>query len=64
LSALIPSPSRDEVGPVHRHHDLLALADDVLDPRREQLPRRDTGIAEQPVDLLDRVLVGDAPRLR
>jgi hypothetical protein len=64
LSALIPSPPRDEVGPVHCYDDFLALADDVLHPRREQLPDIDAWVAQQPVDLFDGVFVGFAPRLR
>jgi hypothetical protein len=53
-----------EVGPVHRHHDLGARGDEVLHPGLEQIPDLDALIAEQPVDLLDRVFVGDAARLR
>ena len=44
------------VGPVHRHHDVGARPDHLRDPCGEDVPRLDPGIAQQPVDLLDRML--------
>ena len=35
-----------------------------MDPGLEQLPDIDARVAQQPIDLLDRVLVGLAARLR
>jgi hypothetical protein len=64
LSALIPSLSRDEIGPIHRHNDLASFAHDLAHPRGEQVPGRDARIAEQPVDLFDPRLRQNSPRLR
>ena len=44
--------------------DLLAPADGVADPRREQIPDPHALVAQEPIDLLDGVLVGEPARLR
>ena len=51
------------VGPVHRHHDVGARPDHLRDPCGEDVPRLDPGIAQQPVDLFDRMLGEKAARL-
>src|SRR5271154_3354379 len=53
-----------EIGPIHGDDDLLAWADDFPHPGREYLPDDDASIAQQPIDLFDRVLVDEAARLR
>ena len=53
-----------EIGPVHRHDDRLALAHDLANPRREQVPDDDPGVAQQTIDLFDRALVRKTARLR
>ena len=52
-----------KVGPVHRHHDVLAGTDHFRDPAGKDVPGLDPGIAQQPVDLLDGVLGEKAARL-
>ena len=52
-----------EIGPVHRHQDVPALADLVRHPAGETVPHVDAVVAQQPVHLLDRVLGHQAPRL-
>jgi hypothetical protein len=44
-----------EIGPVHRHQYLLALADLVRHPAGKAVPDVDAVVAQQPVHLLDRV---------
>ena len=51
-----------EIGPVHRHDDRLALAHDLANPWREQVPDDDPGVAQQAIDLFDRVSVCSAAR--
>jgi hypothetical protein len=53
-----------EIGPIHRHHDRLALAYDLARPWREQVPYDDPGVAQQAIDLFDRVSVRQTARLR
>jgi hypothetical protein len=53
-----------EIGPVHRHDDRLALAHHLANPRREKLPHDDPGVAQQAVNLFDRVSVRKTARLR
>ena len=53
-----------EIGPVHGDNDLLAAADRLRNPLREHLPGTDAGVAQQPVDLFDRMLGQQSPRLR
>ena len=50
-----------EIGPVHRHDDRLALAHDLANPRREQVPDDDPGVAQQTIDLFDACL-SERPR--
>ena len=64
LSALVPSLSRDEIGPIHRHDDLASFAHDLAHPCGEQIPGVDAYIAEQPIDLFDPRLRQNTPRLR
>ena len=45
-----------EIGPVHRHDDRLALTHDLANPWRETVPYDDPGVAQQAIDLFDRVL--------
>ena len=52
-----------EVGPVHRHDDVLARSDHFRDPAGKDIPGLDPGIAQQPVDLLDGMLGQKAARL-
>ena len=49
-----------EIGPVHRDEGLGTLADDLGHPRREQLPHDQALVAQEPVDLFDRML-GEQP---
>jgi hypothetical protein len=44
-----------EIGPVRRHDDLFAKADNFRHPRREHVPHHDASIAQQSIDLLDRM---------
>ena len=53
-----------EIGPIHRHQDVPALADLMRHPTGETVPNVDAAVAEQPVDLLDRVLGHQAAGLR
>jgi hypothetical protein len=53
-----------EIGPIHRHDDRLALAHDLANPRREKVPYDDPGVAQQTVNLFDRVSVRKTARLR
>jgi hypothetical protein len=53
-----------EIGPVHRHDDRHARAHDLANPRREKLPHDDSGVAQQAVNLFDRVFVRKTARLR
>jgi len=53
-----------EIGPIHRHDDRLALAHDLARPWREHVPYDDPGVAQQAIDLFDRVSVHQAARLR
>jgi hypothetical protein len=53
-----------EIGPIHGDDDLLAWADDFPHPGREYLPDDNASMAQQPIDLFDRVLVDEAARLR
>ena len=53
-----------EVGPVHRHDDRLAPAHDLANPRREKVPHDEPGVAQQAVNLFDRVSVRQTARLR
>jgi hypothetical protein len=53
-----------EVGPVHRHDDLAPRAHHLANPRTEQVPRNHARVAQQPVDLFDRRLGEQSPRLR
>ena len=53
-----------EIGPIHRHDDRLALAHDLARPWREQVPYHDPGVAQQAIDLFDRVSVHQTARLR
>ena len=53
-----------EIGPIHRHDDRLALAHDLARPWREQVPYDDPGVAQQAIDLFDRVSVRQTARLR
>jgi hypothetical protein len=52
-----------KVGPVHRHHDVLARPDHFRDPAGKHVPGLDPRIAQQPVDLLDGMLGQKAARL-
>jgi len=45
-----------ELGPIHRHKDVPALADLVRHPAGKAVPHVDACVAEQTVHLLDRVL--------
>jgi hypothetical protein len=45
-----------ETGPIHRDNNLAAGADQMRNPAGEAVPDVDLLVAEQPVDLLDRVL--------
>ena len=53
-----------EIGPVHRHQDILQVADLAWHPAGKTVPHVDAAIAHQPVFLLDRVLGHQAPCLR
>jgi hypothetical protein len=53
-----------EVGPVHRHQSFPPCADLVRNPTGKALPNVDSGVAEQAVHLLDRMLGHQAPGLR
>jgi len=53
-----------EIGPVHGNDDFFARADQMRHPAGEAVPDVDAFVAEQPVDLLDRVLGHEAARLR
>ena len=53
-----------EVGPVHGNDDLLARADQMRHPAGEAVPDIDALVAEQSVDLLDRMLGHEAACLR
>jgi hypothetical protein len=53
-----------EIGPVERSRDLEPVADDERDPAREQVPGGNAVVAEQPVDLLHRVLGPETLRHR
>ena len=52
-----------EIGPVHGHDDSFALADNLRHPRGKEVPHGDAWITQEAVDLLDRVLAHQAPRL-
>jgi hypothetical protein len=52
-----------EVGPVHCHQDVAALAELLRHPTAEAIPNVDACIAHQPVDLLDCVLGHQPARL-
>ena len=45
-----------KVGPIHRHHDILAGTDHFRNPAGKDVPRLDPGIAQQSVNLLDGML--------
>jgi hypothetical protein len=47
----------------HGDDDVLARADDLWDPIGEERPDRDGLVAQQPIDLFDRMLRQQAPRL-
>ena len=53
-----------EIGPVHGNQDRLALPHHVRHPPGEAVPDVDALVAEQAVDLLDRMLGGKPARLR
>ena len=53
-----------EIGPVHRHQDVPALADLMRHPAGETVPHVDAVVAQHPVDLLDRVLGDQTSGLR
>ena len=40
-----------EIGPIHRHNNVPACADDLRNPMAEQLPDIDALIAQQAIDL-------------
>ncbi len=44
------------LGPVERHHHVFSLADDEGHPAREHLIHADARVAQESIDLLDRVL--------
>jgi hypothetical protein len=50
-----------EIGPVHRHQDILASGDLVRHPADETVPHVNAVVAEQPIHLLDRVFGHQAP---
>lgn len=50
-----------KIGPVHRHQDVVALADLVRHPAGEAVPHGDAVITEHPIDLLNRVLGDQSP---
>ncbi len=52
-----------EIGPVHRHQDVLLRADLLRHPVGEAVPHVDALVAHQPVHLLDRMLGHQTPRL-
>src|SRR3978361_460852 len=45
-----------EIGPVHRHQDILTASDLMWHPAGETVPYVDAVIAEQPIHLFDRML--------
>ena len=53
-----------EVGPVHRHQDVLLGGKLLRHPAGETVPHVDACVAHQPVDLLDRVLRHQPTRRR
>jgi hypothetical protein len=53
-----------EVGPVHRHQDVLLGGKLLRHPAGETVPHVDACVAHQPVDLLDRMLRHQPTRLR
>ena len=53
-----------EIGPVHGDDEFPAFADRVVDPEREHGPDVDPLVAQETIDLLDRVLGRRAARLR
>ena len=53
-----------EIGPVHGDDDLASCSNHAGHPVREAVPDVDARVAEQPVDLLDRVLGDQTTRLR
>ena len=52
-----------EVGPVHGDDDVVARPYQMWDPTREALPEVDAAVAEQAIDLPDRVLGHQVARL-
>ncbi|MGD0108915.1 MAG: hypothetical protein ABSC06_33525 [Rhodopila sp.] len=53
-----------EVGPVHRDEDFLTRTDQIGNPAGKAVPDIDPLVAQQPVNLLDRVLGHQASRPR
>jgi hypothetical protein len=57
-------PIAIKIGPVHGNDDFLARSNQMRNPAGEAVPYVDFPIAEQPVNLLDRVLAHQTARLR
>ena len=57
-------PVAVEVGPVHGNDNLPTCSDQMRNPVGEAFPDIDFLVAEQTVDLLDRMLGHQTPRLR
>jgi len=57
-------PVAVEVGPVHGNDNLPTPSDQMRNPVGETFPDIDFLVAEQTVDLLDRMLGHQTPRLR
>jgi hypothetical protein len=53
-----------ELGPVERHEDAAAVANDEPHPQAKNLVEIDPAVAQQPVDLLDPALCRDLGDLR